>query len=285
MATGFLDQTVPENGGLGSYKHTKFSLSYLPSHPGPGHLFLAMYDEWFKNMHNFDDYLISRNQLLSAHEPDDPLNNPYTWTHKQDGTPVWAIMAQDPEKIQTFQVGMSGIDVAIPVVGHFDFSTLAAGKEGEENETIQLVDVGGGHGTVLKQILDKHPELDPKKCVLQERPDVIEMAKKSGVLPEGTVFMEHDFRTEQPVTGQSPRPNFSLSSFCFTSFTLLLTRDPHSRSKSIPHAHDPTRLCRPSLHRYPHPTLEIHEPLLPRLDLRHGNPPACRRSRFRERSP
>jgi len=68
-------------------------------------------------MHNFDDYLVARKQLEHVREPDDPLHNPYTFTHKQEGTLVWAIMAKDPEKLQTFQIGMSGIDVAIPVVG------------------------------------------------------------------------------------------------------------------------------------------------------------------------
>ena len=40
VATGFLDQTRPDGG---EYKHTKFSLTYLSSKPGPGQLFLAMY--------------------------------------------------------------------------------------------------------------------------------------------------------------------------------------------------------------------------------------------------
>lgn len=153
------------------------------------------------NMHNFHDYLAARDQLAHAHEPDDPLYNPYTWTHKQDGTPVWAIMAQDPEKIQTFQVGMSGLDVANPVVGHFDFNLLKSANE--DNETVELVDVGGGHGVCLKQILQSYPDLNPKLCVLQERPDVIEMAKSSGELPEGLRLMPHDFMTEQPIKGMS----------------------------------------------------------------------------------
>jgi len=148
-------------------------------------------------MYNFDDYLVARSQLSSAREPDDPLNNPYTWTHKQDGTPVWAIMAQDPEKIQTFQVGMSGLDLAIPVVGHFDFNLL----KNSDEKSIELIDVGGGHGACLKQIISAYPGLEPKKCILQERPDVIEMAKKSEALPEGLVLMEHDFLAEQPVKG------------------------------------------------------------------------------------
>jgi hypothetical protein len=147
-------------------------------------------------MHNFDDYLVARNELANAKEPDNPTNNPYTWTHKQDGTPVWAIMSQDPEKFATFQVAMSGLDMAIPVVGHFDFSVLK-NSEGK----VQLVDVGGGHGAVLKQILTAHPDLDPKQCVLQDRPEVIEMAKSGGALPPGVQFMPHDFMAEQPVKG------------------------------------------------------------------------------------
>jgi hypothetical protein len=53
----------------------------------------------------------------------------------------------------------------------------------------------------LKQILDKHPELDPKKVVLQDRPEMIEMAKAGGLLPEGVVLAGHDFTTKQPVKG------------------------------------------------------------------------------------
>ena len=160
-------------------------------------------------MHNFDDYIVARGQISSAKEPDDPLYNPYTWTHKQDGTPVWAIMAQDPEKIQTFQVGLSGIDIAVPVVGHFDFNLLKS--EDPSDQQIQLIDVGGGHGSCIKQILSKHPSLDPKRCMLQERPDMIEMAKQNSDMPEGLQFMTHDFFTEQPIKGFPSPPSFPTS--------------------------------------------------------------------------
>jgi hypothetical protein len=86
-----------------------------------------------------------------------------------------------------------------PVVGHFDFSLLKSTSH--EDQTVELVDVGGGTGAPLKQILDKHPELDPKKCVLQDRLEMIEMAKGGELLPEGVVKQGHDFMTEQPVKG------------------------------------------------------------------------------------
>ncbi|KAK2927268.1 O-methyltransferase domain [Fusarium oxysporum f. sp. vasinfectum] len=195
VASGFLDQTEPDGG---EYKHTKFSLAYILDKPAPGHLFLAMYDEWFKHMHNFDDYLVSKGKY---EEPQDPLYNPYTAYWKQEGTPVWSIMMQNPERFQTFQTGMAGIDVAIPVTGHFDFSTLKNDSPDMGNATIELVDVGGGEGTVLNKILEAHPDLSPKNCMLQERPEVIQLAKSKKTLPEGIQLVEHDFMTEQPVKG------------------------------------------------------------------------------------
>ncbi|KAK4455058.1 O-methyltransferase B [Podospora aff. communis PSN243] len=199
VASGFLDQTLPDGGG---YKHTKFSLAYLLDQPSPGHLFIAMYDHWFKHMCKFDDYLAARGQLEAAREPEDPLRNPYTFFSGQDGTPVWSIMAQDPEKLRMFQQGMAGIDVAIPVTGHFDFGLLRNSAEENERGVAQLVDVGGGHGPVLKQILDAYPEaLSARNAVLQDRADVISLAKESRVLPEDVQLMVHDFMTDQPVRG------------------------------------------------------------------------------------
>lgn len=200
--------------------NTKFSLSYITTTLGPGiqvFIFIFIffsnvnplpqppssipheqnyrYDEWFKNMHNFDDYLVARNELVHVKEPDSPTNNPYTWTHKRDWTPVRAIMSLDLEKIATFQTVMSDLDMAILVVGYFDFSALKT-SEGK----MQLVEVGGCHGTVLKQILSAHPDFDPKQCVLQDRPEFIKMMKAGGVLPD-VQFMAHNFMTEQPVKG------------------------------------------------------------------------------------
>ncbi|KAJ3537753.1 hypothetical protein NM208_g6185 [Fusarium decemcellulare] len=195
VASGFLDQTEPDGG---EYKHTKFSLAYILDKPAPGHLFLAMYDEWFKHMHNFDDYLVSKGKY---EEPQDALHNPYTTYYKQEGTPVWSIMMQYPERFLAFQTGMSGIDVAIPVTGHFDFSTLKNTPEDDSNGIVELVDVGGGEGVVLSKILEAHPKLTPKNCMLQERPEVIKLAKIKENLPGDVQLVEHDFMTEQPIKG------------------------------------------------------------------------------------
>ncbi|CAP62285.1 uncharacterized protein PODANS_5_12370 [Podospora anserina S mat+] len=195
VATGFLLQ--PSATTL-AYAHSKFSLVYRAGSPA-GYFFLALYDQYLKHAYNFDDYLEAHGQVSAAREPDDPLHNPCTWNAKQDGVSVWQIMAQNPEKLDQFQKGLAGIDVAVPPVGHFDFSLLKNSDEENAAGIKELVDVGGGHGVVLSKILAAHPDLGARNTVLQERKDICALAAEH--LPEGAVAMEHDFTKEQPVKG------------------------------------------------------------------------------------
>lgn len=118
-------------------------------------------------------------------------------------------MAQDPEKLSVFQKGMVGIDVAIPPVGHFPFAILANTPDETAAGVVQLVDVGGGQGLALKKILDAHPELDPAAVVLQDRADVVALARGEGegagvrVLPGEVQVVEHDVMGAQGVKGLS----------------------------------------------------------------------------------
>lgn len=147
----------------------------------------------------FDDYLVVRNSL---NEPDDFTRCPFTYYMKQDGMSTWEMMVQDPERIKTFQLGFAGMEEAsAPIVGYYDFSKLVTNEEGR----VALVDVGGGQGQSLKQIMDAHPELSPSRVVLQDLPDAIVIVRESGVLPKEVVKMEHDFYKEQPVKGWSLR--------------------------------------------------------------------------------
>ena len=102
-------------------------------------------------------------------------------------------------------------------------SSLAG--ENAEDEREELVDVGAGHGAVLKQIVEKHPDLDPRKVILQDRKNMVQMTKISEWLPEGLVLMEHDFMTEQPnpFLNRSVRvhgdDHARLRGYCMHSFT------------------------------------------------------------------
>jgi len=155
------------------------------------------YDNSHLSLDRFHEYLAARGSLT---EPDDPTFNPYTWRFKQDGKVVWEIMAQDPKRLKSFQMGLANMEASVPIVGFYDF-----GKLDTSDDRSILVDVGGGGGQSIMAIMGAHPNLasKPEKFVLQDLPEQIALARAAGRLPEKVVKMEHDFYTEQPVKGQS----------------------------------------------------------------------------------
>ena len=188
VATAFLAQ----DANL-AYYHTKFSAGYA-AFPGPGMFFQLLYDNSFLVLCRFHKYLRARGSFT---EPDDQTFCPFTWTHGQDGKTVWEIMAQDPEYLRNFQMGLAHAESAIPITGFYDFGQLKT-----DGDRPILVDVGGGGGQSLVAIIKAHPELEASKIVLQDLEQPIVQAKESGRLPEGVTAMVHDFFTPQPIKGQ-----------------------------------------------------------------------------------
>ena len=190
VGTGFLDMT--ENF---EYKHTKFSDAYRQV-PGPGNFFQFMNDECMATLVHFHTYL-SEVRGPPYNEPDDPLRNPYTSRHNMDGHPVWEVMAQFPKRIKAFQLGFMSQEDSVPIIGFYDFSKLY--DAANDGDRMTLVDVGGGQGQSLAQILKAYPTLDAKRLVLQDLPQPIEQAQLE--LPSEMVKMVHDFWTPQPIKG------------------------------------------------------------------------------------
>lgn len=155
-------------------------------------------DECLSTLVHFHQYVKDRGET-PVHEPDDPIRNPYTHRHGQDGLPVWAIMAQFPERLKAFQLGFMSQEDSVPIIGFYDFSTLhdAAG----DGERVTLVDVGGGQGQSIAQILTAFPSLPANRMVLQDLPEPIQQVQTAKSLPAGVVAMVHDFWTPQPVQG------------------------------------------------------------------------------------
>ncbi|KAI9728587.1 MAG: hypothetical protein M1834_007615 [Cirrosporium novae-zelandiae] len=189
VVTGFVNQT-PEF----EYTHTKFSRAYATS-PEIGKFFALKYDDVFLVLDRFHEYLADRKSLK---EPEDPAFNPFTWAHKQDGTNVWEIMAQNPARLKEYQIGLATADKRMPTVGFYDF-----GRLNTSDSRPVFVDVGGGSGVSILAIMKAHPELakTPEKFILQDLKGPIELAREAGKLPEGVKTMEHDFYSEQPVKG------------------------------------------------------------------------------------
>jgi hypothetical protein len=194
VASGFITQSSD-----GSYGSTTFSQAYSSV---PGMFFTLMFDHFLQPMTDFPKY-------LAAHGPVEPTSfyvNPYSDYHNasDSGLTTWEIMSKDPEKLKTFQIGLEIGDVLVPITGYYDFNQLALTPDEKEKDPDRacLVDIGGGVGKVVKKILEESPELNAKNVVLQDQANIMEMAGKEKIAPEGVALMKHDFWTAQPVKGK-----------------------------------------------------------------------------------
>ncbi|EXJ85180.1 hypothetical protein A1O3_05855 [Capronia epimyces CBS 606.96] len=193
VASGFITQSSD-----GSYGSTKFSQAYISF---PGLFFTLMFDHFLQPMTDLPKY-------LKTHGPVEPTSfyvNPYSDYHQasDSGLTTWEIMSKDPEKLKTFQIGLTLGDTMVPVTGYYDFDQLALTPEELERDPdrVSLVDIGGGVGNVVKRILQDYKKLNPKNVVLQDQDNIIDMADKEKTPPEGVRLVKHDFWGPQPIKG------------------------------------------------------------------------------------
>ncbi|KAF2481475.1 catechol O-methyltransferase [Neohortaea acidophila] len=178
----------------GTYSHTPMSAVYARDEGDVASLYNYMFDEAMVQT-GFAEYF----QQRGAREPDGELattHNPRTWHARQEGKTVFEILEQDPEHLRAFQKLMVMATRFRPYTGFYDFGKLV----GEEGRTV-IVDVGGADGTTVAKILEAHPDIKPEQCVVQDREQVIELAKKNEGLQKGVRLQAHDFFLPQPVKG------------------------------------------------------------------------------------
>lgn len=82
------------------------------------------------------------------------------------GMPVWEFFEQNPENAKTFNDAMTGMTLAVndAVLSCYDFSSIS-----------KIVDIGGGHGSLIASILKANPQM---RGVLFDAPPVIEGARR-----------------------------------------------------------------------------------------------------------
>lgn len=90
---------------------------------------------------------------------------------------AYEIMAAMPE-VATRMNGAMAIDGDIPVTGVYDFSWVSKYAESNTGARPLIVDVAGGKGQALKDILEETPSIPANRCVLQDQPHVIAEAVK-----------------------------------------------------------------------------------------------------------
>lgn len=221
VGTGFCDQ-LPigdsdddnnNNDAEPRYKHTKFSLGFTSTDvPSPGTFYQGVYDTYLRSSVNFDTWMLDHPTSTGLYgDPASNTVNPYVSHFNPNPDTVattWEVMPLYPDELRVCQMCLQAMNEIIPPTGPFyDFSQFGTDADSSTDASadagrVQLVDVGGGYGRVLTEILTAHPRLDPTRCVLQDVPDVIAMADTAQVRTLGVQTMPIDFFDAQPVKGK-----------------------------------------------------------------------------------
>lgn len=175
-----------------TFAHTKFSRAYAAD-IGTGIAFQVFYDESFQPLTRLHQYLKEKN----LREPDELEHCPVLWATGNEGQGYWDIMQADPERLAAFQKGMRASQQYLSSTGPYDFGLLAH----EAGDRPVLVDVGGGHGQTLVEILKNHPAIPSDKVILQDLPKVVVAARDNNLLPEDVKILDYNYNDPQPIKG------------------------------------------------------------------------------------
>lgn len=190
VSAGILEQNSDK-----TFAHTKFSRAYA-AEVGPRVAFQVFYDESFQPLTRLHQYL-KENDFK---EPEDQKTCPVMWNLGKEGESYWDVMRADPERSEAFAKGMRVSQKYLSSTGGpYDFGALARNA----GERQVLVDVGGGHGQTICEILKNHPKVPAKQVVLQDLPKVVEAARQSNILPKDVQIQAYDYSDPQPIKGKN----------------------------------------------------------------------------------
>ena len=140
-------------------------------------------------------------EVYGRNEPQTMNHIPNTYAHGHPEWSVYEMLAHYPERLHRFMRAMAMIEEKMPIAGIYDFGAVIKQAD-EQADRVAFVDVGGGRGQAIKAIRDEFPGLLLGRCVLQDRPEVLEaMASLKDPNLTGLQTMEIDFHQEQPVKG------------------------------------------------------------------------------------
>lgn len=168
LAVGVLTSPAP-----GHVAHTPTSTAFTD--PRVAQFYSYLFDFFMGPTTRWTDYFAA-NGLA---EPASSSRSPGGFALGMPDKTAYEIMAAIPG-LATRMNGAMAIDGDIPVTGVYDFGWIAAyaaGDTGAEPRKL-IVDVAGGKGQALKDILLETPAIPAARCVLQDQPHVIAEAVK-----------------------------------------------------------------------------------------------------------
>ncbi|GKZ99987.1 hypothetical protein AnigIFM60653_007047 [Aspergillus niger] len=124
-------------------------------------------------------------------------SNPYSLVHDCEGKTAFEHLSANPSNFRRFNESMKAADSTLVTMGLYPF-TQELGPLASD-DTVTLVDIGGGRGHVIRQIKETEPELKGR-FILQDQASVI---KDNGdeIQRHGIEAMGHDFFKPQPIKG------------------------------------------------------------------------------------
>jgi O-methyltransferase domain len=126
---------------------------------------------------------------------------PIGFAMDQPDKTFWQILNQDPKTLETFTMSMTTIEQHHPITGMYNFAWVE--EKAKESDRIVFVDVGGGKGQAIKVLRGDYPGLPLDRCVLQDRPEIIEAVKSvEDENLKGVKLVAIDFHKEQPIKGR-----------------------------------------------------------------------------------
>ncbi|KAL2185816.1 S-adenosyl-L-methionine-dependent methyltransferase [Thermothelomyces heterothallicus CBS 203.75] len=148
-------------------------------------------------------------EAYGRREAPGPAHTPFSFAWGRPDLAPWEVKALHPSYARAFARSMRSREMVggnTTVVGPdalYDLGWVGQEARARGHAEPLVVDVGGGLGQLVRDILADVKGIKPGQCVLQDRSEVIEESRRLMVGDglEGVVMMEHDFHTEQPVKG------------------------------------------------------------------------------------
>ncbi|EKG17904.1 O-methyltransferase family 2 [Macrophomina phaseolina MS6] len=159
---------------------------------------------WFKVAYDSGNVVYSqwRNYFAKygRKQPTQPTHNPHAYAYGQEDKTFFEIV--QGERLGDFLTTMQTLEHLLPVRGMFPFTWIVQNTHLVSDDAALIVDVGGGQGQALRQIMQECPDIPAERVVLQDLPSAIEEAKATDIAElRGVKKMPHDFFDEQPVKG------------------------------------------------------------------------------------
>lgn len=147
-------------------------------------------------------------ERFGRREPPSVRNTAFSFAWGYPELTPWGTKNRFPEYAQRFTRNMNSREIVggnMSLTGPtalYDLDWIGEEAKSWEKDKPLIVDVGGGLGQLLKDAITELPGVSATQCVLQDREEVVEEAKKiDDPVIKDVVMMKHNFHKEQPVKG------------------------------------------------------------------------------------